>query len=197
MRKRLVFVIILLCNFFFVYGINYANQVMEENDFLIYLKEEDKPVVEETEVKEDHSNDKEFNGESIEVIGEKIENVFAKTDLEGMGEYVSRSSITKGVNPYLVGGIILVNTNCKNECSVLFKQCHNVSEKKGKPGCFGGTYQEFNNVNEGIDALILDIGNKFSDVETQLPYKIFSSFGKNETWAYKVNEYMERLKRGK
>ena len=123
MRKRLVFVIILLCNFFFVYGINYANQVMEENDFLIYLKEEDKPVVEESEVKEDHSNDKEFNGETIEKIGEKIEKVFAKTDLEGMGEYVSRSSITKGVNPYLVGGIILVNTNCKNECSVLFKQC--------------------------------------------------------------------------
>ena len=196
MRKRLVFIIILLCNFFFVYGINYANKVMQENDFLIYLNEEDRPIVEENEIENNHLNDKEFNGETIEKIGEKIEKVFAKTDLEGMGEYVSRASVTKGVNPYLVGAIILESTNCKNECTVLFKQCHNVFEKKGKPGCFGGTYQEYENVNDGINALALDISYKYSDVEMQLPYKIFSSFGKNETWAYKVNKYMEMLIRG-
>ena len=197
MRKRLVFIIILLCNLLFLYGINYANKVMKENNFLIYLNGEDKPVDPIVEEKNDHSHDTEFNGESIEDIGKKIDNIFRKTDLDGFGNYVAKSSVTHGVNPYLVGGIILANTNCKSECSVLFKQCHNVFEKKGSPGCFGGTYKEYNDVNEGIDDLVLDISQKYEDIETQAPYKVYKSFGKNETWAYKVNKYMDMLKVGK
>ena len=196
MRKKLIFVILLLFNLIFIFGINYANKLMQENNFMIYLDKEDKPIVDDQKEENIHANDTEFNGESIEVIGKKINKVFEKTSLEGYGEYVSKTSIKNGVNPYLIGGIILESTNCKNECSVLFKQCNNVFEAKGNPGCFGGTYKEYDKLEDSINDLVISISKKYGETEQQAPYKMYGSYDKNTSWAYKVNKYMETLKRG-
>ena len=193
MRRRLIFVLVLLFNIVFIYGINYANDVMAQNDFIISFHEEEKK--EEQEEQEDHSHDTEFNGETIEEIGKKLEKVFVKTDLEGYGEYISKAAIHNGIDPYLTAAIILENTNCQRECSVLFRQCHNVGGFKGDPGCFGGTYKEFDKVEKSVDELVQYISINV-DKEKQVPYKIFKSFGKNEAWAFKVNNYIELLKIG-
>ena len=201
MRKWFIFVILLLFNFFLIYGINQANILMFNNNFMIYINKEDKPVIPEedvTPIKEDEEViDTNYNGESVEQIANKIDKYCRKTPLEGYGEYIAKTSIGKSVNPYLIGGIILENTSCKTECSILFKECNSVSQMKGDPGCFGGAYKSYKNIDDSIDDLVSYISKEFYTSEMQLPYKMYSSLGKNSSWAFKVTNFMEALKKTK
>ena len=201
MRKWFIFAILLLFNLFLIYGINQANILMFNNNFMIYLNEvdEEENIEEDTPVAPpvDEPVDTSYDGESIEVIGGKIDKYYKKTPLEGYGEYIAKTSILKSVNPYLISGIILVNSSCKTECSVIFRECNNVSGKKGDPGCFGGSYKKYNSLNDSISELVNDINKDFYTPEMQAPYKMYKSYGKNSSWAFKVNNYMDAIKRTK
>ena len=202
MRKGFIFLILLAFNFLLIYGINQANVLMFNNNFMIYLnsKDEPEPKKEEEEVpqkEEEKPVDTNYNGESIEVIGKKIDKYCQKTNLEGYGEYIAKTSILKSVNPYLISGIILENSNCKVECSVIFKECNNVSGMKGSPGCFGGTYKSYQKIEDSIVDLVNQISHDFYTPEMQAPYKMYSSYGKNSSWALKVSNFMDAIKRTK
>ena len=198
MRKVFVFICLLLFNFLFVYGINYTNSIIVNNDLIIYLNGNDKNDLDnEEENNEEEVVDTSYNGESIEQIGKKIDRLFTKTNLEGQGEFIARTSISKSVNPYLIGGIILESTSCKVDCSILLRQCNNVSGMKGDPGCFGGTYKKYDKIEDGISDLVNKISKDFASSEMQVPNKMFKGYGKNEIWVFKVNKYMEELKKGK
>ena len=170
---------------------------------MIYLNSEDKPIddpkVEENDPKEKKEDpiDTDFNGESVEVIGKKIDKYCKKTPLEGYGEYIAKTSIRKSVNPYLISGIIIENSNCINECSVIFKECNNISGMKGSPGCFGGAYKQYNSLEDSITDLVNYISHDFYTPEMQSPYKMYKSYGKNSSWAFKVSNYMDIVKRTK
>lgn len=198
MRKGLIFVILLVFNFGFIYCINYANKVMAENNFLIYLHEVDEPE-ENNNLEESSENNEvvDYNGESIEKISQKLDKFFVKTELAGSGGFIARTSTKKGVNPYLIGAIILESTNCKRECSIVLRQCNNVSLMKGEPGCFGGTYKKYKSIEDGISDLVNEISKQFDTKESQVPNKMFKSYGKTATWAFKVSNYMEQLKKVK
>lgn len=198
MRKGIVLIVSLIFNMLFIYGIGYANRIMFNNNFMIYLNNEDMDIISD-DVKDDVHDEEvtTYNGESIETIGKKMESLFKQTDLEGLGEHVSRLSITKSVNPYLIGGIILENTNCRIDCSILLKQCNNVSGLKGTPGCFGGNYKYYNTKEDSVSELVNFISKSYPNLDMQQPYKMYKSYGKNETWAFKVNKYMEELKKGR
>lgn len=202
MRKWFIFVILLLFNFFLIYGINQANIFMFNNDFMIYVHPEDnkeeEPKEEETpkEVVEEEI-DTSYNGESIEKIAHKIDKYCSKTPLEGHGEHIAKASIRKSVNPYLIGGIILESTSCKRECSIIFQECNNVSKMKGDPGCFGGAYKSYSSVNDAITDLVSKISKDFYTKEMQSPYKMYKSYGKSSSWAFKVSNYMDAIKRTK
>ena len=201
MRKWFIFIILLLFNILFIYGINATNVLMFNNNFMIYLNPEDKPEVidDNNEPKEENIEpiDTSYNGESIEEIGKKMDKYMAKTPLEGYGEYIAKASISKSVNPYLIGGIILESTSCKNECSIVFRECNNVSGMKGSPGCFGGAYKSYSVINDGIVDIVNLISKDFYTPEMQSPYKMYKAYGKSSVWAFKVSKYMEELKRGK
>ena len=198
MRKWFIFIVLILFNFLLLYGINQANVLMFNNNFMIYLNKEDEPVTpkEETPV-ETKEIDTSFNGESIEKIGEKIDNYCKKTALEGYGEYIAKTSITKGVNPYLIAAMILESSRCKTECSVIFKECNNVSGAKGSPGCFGGAYKTYDSLNDSINDFVNSVSKVFYTQEMQMPYKMYKDYGKNSSWAFKVSNYMDGLKRTK
>jgi len=191
MRRIIVLVILILFNAVFIYGINYANKLMDENNFMIYFK--DKPVKDPEEVIEDEEVITDYNGEDISIVANKIEKYFDKTDLSGYGKFIAEKSVKKEVNPYLVSGIILESTLCKNECTLIFKECNNVSGLKGEPGCFGGSYKKYKSINDGILDLIDTISEKYSDKEMQNPNKMYKSYGKNAVWAFKVSKFMEEL----
>ena len=200
MRKGFIFVILLAFNFLLIYGINEANLLMFNNNFMIYLNSEDKPVEKEEDnpiASPEEPVDTSFNGESFEAIGKKIDKYCAKTELEGYGEYIAKTSVMKSVNPYLIVGIILESTNCKNECSVIFKECNNTSGMKGSPGCFGGSYKEYKKLEDSISDLVNKISHDFYTPEMQAPYKMYKDYGKSSSWALKVSNFMEAIKRTK
>ena len=202
MRKGFIFLILLAFNFLLIYGINQANILMFNNNFMIYLnpvEKEDKPVtpVDDKEKEEEKVVDTKFNGESIEAIGKKFDKYTKKTPLEGYGEFIARTSINKGVNPYLISGIILENSNCKIECSVIFKECNNLTGLKGEPGCFGGTYKKYEKIEDSISDLVNQINKDYYTKEMQAPYKMYKTYGKNSSWALKVSNFMDAIKRTK
>ena len=203
MRKGFIFLILLAFNFLLMYGINQANVLMFNNNFMIYLNHEDEPKEtpkenEEVPIKEEENPvDTSFNGESIETIGKKIDKYCKKTSLEGYGEYIAKTSINKGVNPYLISGIILENSNCKIECSVIFKECNNTSGMKGSPGCFGGAYKSYNKIEDSISDIVNVISKDFYTPEMQAPYKMYKDYGKSSSWALKVSNFMDAIKRTK
>ena len=197
MRKWFIFIVLLAFNFLLMYGINSANVLMFNNDFMIYLNKENKPEVPKEDDNPIVEIDTDFNGESIEEIGKKIDNYCEKTPLEGHGEHIARASIMKGVNPYLIGAIILESSKCKTDCSVIFKECNNVSGIKGSPGCFGGAYKYYSSIDDSINEIVSNISKDFYTKEAQTPYKMYKELGMNSSWAFKVNNYMEKLKRGK
>ena len=192
MRKGLIFVIIMLFNILFIYGINSLNTSMSDNDFMIYFK--GKPIVIVEDISEDEEADVgEYNGESVEKIIEKMKKFFVETPLEGYEENIVNVSVRNNVNPYLVSAIILESTSCKYNCTVIFNECNNVSSTKGKPGCFGGSYRLYDSVEDSIKDLVESIKSKFSEDE-QIPNKMYSKFDRNAIWAFKVNKYMDEIK---
>jgi hypothetical protein len=170
---------------------------------MIYLNSEDKPKEDPTKPEEDPIKkeedivDTDFNGESVEVIGKKIDKYCKKNPIEGYGEYIAKTSIRKSVNPYLIAGIILESTNCKNECSIIFKECNNASGMKGSPGCFGGAYKEYTKLEDSISDLVNKISHDFYTPEMQSPYKMYKDYGKNTSWAFKVSNFMGVIKKTK
>lgn len=200
MRKGFIFLILLAFNLLLIYGINQANVLMFNNNFMIYLNAKDKPVTpkdEDTSKEETEPVNTSFNGESAEVIGKKIDKYCSKTPLDGYGETIARAAIKKSVNPYLISGIILESTNCKIECSIIFKECNNVSGIKGSPGCFGGAYKSYSKIEDAITDIVNDINKNFYTLEMQAPYKMYKSYGKTSSWAFKVSNYMDAIKRTK
>ena len=198
MRKWFIFIVLLVFNFLLLYGINQTNILMFNNNFMIYLNKKEEPKTpKEDDTPKEEEVDTSFNGESIEEIGKKIDNYCKKTPIEGHGEYIAKTSITKGVNPYLIGAIILESSKCKTDCSVIFKECNNVSGIKGSPGCFGGAYKYYKDIDDSINDIVGSISKSFYTQEMQVPYKMYKDYGKNTSWAFKISNYMEGLKRGK
>ena len=197
MRKGFIFIILIAFNALLLYGINEANVLMFNNNIMIYLDKKEEPKKEEDTPKEEEVVDTSFNGESIEEIGKKIDKYCEKTPLEGHGEHIARASIMKSVNPYLIGAIILESSKCKNECSIIFKECNNVSEIKGSPGCFGGVYRSYDSLDDSINDIVSNISKTFYTPEMQAPYKMYKDYNKNSSWAFRVSNYMEGIKRVK
>ena len=195
MRKVLVLIILLLFNIAFLYGINYTNSIMEENNFMIYFKDKPQVIDNIDDYVEDELTD--YEGEDVDSVTSKLEKYFDKTDLYDYAKFIAEKSIKKGVNPYLIAGIVYESTSCKNECSILFKECNNVAMIKDKPGCFGGSYKAYNSVNDSILDVIDRVKNNYETKEDQIPYKIYKLFGKNSSWAFKVSNFMEEMKRKK
>ena len=180
MRRVIVLLVLLTFNFFIFYGIKEFNKIIIDNDMIVYFKE--KPVVVEKDKVEflDVVVD-EYNKEKIEDIIKKIDKYFLKTSLEGYGEYIVKTAAYKGVDPYLVAGIILESTACKYDCSILFKECRNVYSEKGDPGCFGGSYKKYDIIEDSILDLVLNIRKNFEDSKEQTPIKVYKYFNKNSS----------------
>lgn len=196
MRRNIILVILLfIFNILWLYGISYVNKFIASNDLMIIFGkvQEEKPneeVIEEEIV--------EYNGEGFELIGKKIEKHLVKTPLEGYGEYIAKRSVNKGVNPYLVSSIIIINSNCKVQINAIAEKCYNVGDLKGTSGgCFGGTYKKYYSYEDGIDDLIDYILTKFYANDLKTPNAIYKKYDKNSAWSYKVSRYMEKIKKTK
>lgn len=194
-RKILVVLLILVFNSLLILSISKINVIMFAHNFVIIIGEnnsdnsdhDDNPPINE-EVK--------YDGEDYTSIGVKLEKYFVDTKLTGYGEIIAKDAINSGVNPYLIGAIILENTQCQTACSAILVNCNNVNDLKGTPGCFGGSYKKYDNVEDSIKELVEYIDTKFYANNKTSPSDIYSKYGKDVRWAYRVGQYMELIKKG-
>ncbi len=193
-RRILIIIIVLIFNFFLFKGINYTNKFIAERDLVINLLEHPKEEVPVDTVKPIIID--EYNGEKKDAIVSKINKYLAKTELKDIGNGTFVSAVTNDVNPYMLAAMVLVNTECNNECTVIMKSCNNVSYLRGEPGCFGGSYKKYNSIDDSIADLASYVGTNYVKNNLKTPYDIYKKYGKNIAWAYKVDKVMGLMKKG-
>jgi hypothetical protein len=195
-RRIFIFTIVGLFNYVLLLGVNFSNKFIQDNDLMVYFHEKPKEeeVINPTEPKPAVIN--EWNGETKEAIGKKIEKYYKDTTLEGYGERVASSAINRNVDPYLIASIIYINSGCKDECQPIVRLCKNVGGTTGSPNCMGGKYTKYNKLEESFDDLVVYIRDKFINKDMDSPYKMYKSYGKDSAWAYKVDKYMKLIKKG-
>ena len=198
MKRNIILIILLFVfNISWLYGLSYVNRFISSNNLMIIFGEKDVVV----SPSEDDSNDEEiveYDGESFSSIGKKLEKFLVKTHLEGYGEYIAKYSVNKGVNPYLIGAMIIVNSNCTIQCNAIVTKCNNVGDLTGSTGgCFGGTYKKYNSLEDGISDFVDYVLVNFYANDLKTPTAIYKKYNKNSAWSYKVSRYMERIKKAK
>ena len=78
MRKGFIFLILLAFNLLLIYGINQANVLMFNNNFMIYLNKEDKPIEETPNETEDPKKEGTFIVEYVYIQGKSYTHLIVK-----------------------------------------------------------------------------------------------------------------------
>ncbi len=122
-------------------------------------------------------------------------NASLNSDISNKGSLIVSKSLELGVDPYLATAIILHETGCTWSCSTLVKQCNNVGGMKGSPGCNGGSYKSFSSLDEGIISYIEMLDKYYIEKGLNTPELMNSKYAASTSWAYKVNLYIEDIKK--
>ena len=200
-RKIIVIVFVFLFNILWVNAISLTNDLTSHYNLVIQTKEKsnltNNTIVDDIDVM--FENNLSYEDVDATTIGNKI-NTGLHGEISGFGELIAKYSIVNNVNPYLVAGMIIENSDCGDTCSVLVTKCKNVGKLPynkdmiGETACFGGYYRNFNNVEDSIKAYIKYIRKNFYDKELTTPGTIYNTYNKDVRWAFRVNSYMEQMK---
>ena len=134
-----------------------------------------------------------YDGLTLEELTAKLDKTLS-SDLEGYGYLFAEKSVELGLDPYLAVAITMHETGCKWGCSSLLRKCNNVAGIKGKPGCNGGSYKEFDSLEEGINYFLEMLYNKYYSKGLTTPELINPKYAEDKKWASKVNKYIENIK---
>ena len=199
-RKIVLIILVFLFNIIFVNAINTSNILIDHYNIVIKTNKQtlsNNNIIDELDVMLE--TDLTYNNEDSDIIAKKINN-YLKNELAGYGELISKYSIVNEVNPYLIAGMIIEDTSCDTNCSVLVKRCNNVShdlyekDNLNEASCFGGSYQKFNTLDESIKSFIKYVKNNFYKNELTTPGTIYKTYKKDVRWAFRVNQNIDKIK---
>ena len=128
---------------------------------------------------------------TVDQLAAKLDKSLNST-LSGTGYIFANYTAETGMDPYLAVAIVLHETGCKWGCSDMVNTCYNVGGIKGSPGCYGGSYQAYPTLNDGIVSFL----NKlyYSYYANGLTTAINPSYAESTTWASQVNSYMNEVR---
>lgn len=151
------------------------------------------PVVQETKEPEVQAEPIVYDGMTLNELAEKL-NRSLKSTLSNTGMSFAKYSVEMGIDPYLAVAIVLHETGCNGTCSEQVRNCYNVGGMKGGPSCNGTSYKKFNSLDEGIAAFMNNLKVKYYDQGLNTPELMNKKYAASQTWASKVNMYIEKLK---
>ena len=134
-----------------------------------------------------------FDGMTLDELAAKL-NRSLKSTLAGTGMSFAKHATELGIDPYLAVAIVLHETGCNGTCSEQVRNCYNVGGMKGGPSCNGTSYKKFNSLDEGIAAFMNNLKVKYYDQGLNTPELMNKKYAASQTWASKVNMYIEKLK---
>lgn len=150
-------------------------------------------VVTAEETKNENTPEIVYDGLTLDELADKL-NRSLNSDLSGYGYQFASKSIELGLDPYLAVAIVLHETGCSWECSDLVKACYNVGGQKGAPGCWGGSYQAFNSMEEGINSYLENLYYNYVAQGLTTPEQINSRYAASQTWASKIYYYIDKIR---
>ena len=163
---------------------------MKVEDIIDEEKEEQVLVEEEKQESESIEEDLVYDGKTINQLAEQL-NKSLNSDMSGKGYLIATKSLEYGVDPYMATAIILQETGCKWNCSVLVKNCNNVGGQKGT-GC--GSYSYFETLDVGIEAFISNLYNNYVSQGLTTVEAINPKYAESTEWSAYVNNYIESIK---
>ncbi len=134
-----------------------------------------------------------FDGMTLDELAAKLDRSL-KSTLAGTGMSFAKHATELGIDPYLAVAIVLHETGCNGTCSEQVRNCYNVGGMKGGPSCNGTSYKKFNSLDEGIAAFMNNLKVKYYDQGLNTPELMNKKYAASQTWASKVNMYIEKLK---
>lgn len=134
-----------------------------------------------------------YDGLTLDELSSKLDRSLNST-IAGYGNLFASKSIELGLDPYLAVAIVLHETGCSWDCSELVNQCYNVGGQKGSPGCWGGSYQAFNSMEEGINAFLENLYNNYYAIGLTTPEAINTKYAESQEWYHKIYAYIEKIK---
>ena len=198
-RKVILVVLVFLFNIIWVNAISVTNKLASSHNIIIR-------TIKKTSLNNNVMDDLDimletslvYEGEEAIVIGNKI-NANLKAEMSGYGELIAKYSIANNINPYLIASMIIYETECDEECSVLVTRCNNVAKilydkELAGTSCFGGSYQKFDSIENSIKTYIKYIKVNFYDKELTTPSNMYKSYRKDVGWAFKINQTIDRIK---
>ena len=125
---------------------------------------------------------------------EELENKFNKilnSKLKNTGNIFLDACIEYDVDPILAVSISLLETGCKWSCSL---SKNNVG---GNMKCLNGKCSliEFETIEEGIYFFVKNLKINYIDKGLTTPAEINKKYAASSTWAQKVNNYIDEIKR--
>ncbi len=134
-----------------------------------------------------------YDNLTMDQLIEKL-NRSLKGKLAGTGEQIATKSLELGIDPYLAVAIMLHETGCNGTCSKLVETCNNVGGMKGSPGCNGGSYIQYDTIQQGIDSFMNNLYRNYIAKGLTTPEQINVRYAASKTWASKVIYYIDKIK---
>lgn len=181
---------------------NYFNKTTElKNDKVLAVNLSKDDISLNTSAKTTEENNKEnenkkeivYEGMTMDELAEKL-NRSLNSSLSGYGYQFASKSLELGLDPYLAVAIVLHETGCSWGCSELVNQCYNVGGQKGAPGCWGGEYQAFSSMEEGINAYLENLYYNYVAQGLTTPEAINTRYASSQTWAGKIYYYIDLIR---
>ena len=201
-RKIILIILVFILNLLWVNAISITNELAATHDFVIQTSKktnlQNNPLMEDLDVM--LKTNLSYEGEDAVKIGHKIDN-FLKEKMEGKGEVISKYAINSKLNPYLVASMVIEESGCDSECSVLVNKCNNVAKLRynennlSEKSCFGGIYQKFDSIEASIRSYVRYVKENFYDKDLTTLNDIYKEYKKDARWLYRVNQRMDNIKK--
>ena len=201
-RKIILIILVFILNLLWVNAISITNELAATHDFVIQTTKktnlQNNPLMEDLDVM--LKTNLSYEGEDAVKIGHKIDN-FLKEKMEGKGEVISKYAINSKLNPYLVASMVIEESGCDSECSVLVNKCNNVAKLRynennlSEKSCFGGIYQKFDSIEASIRSYVRYVKENFYDKDLTTLNDIYKEYKKDARWLYRVNQRMDNIKK--
>lgn len=137
-----------------------------------------------------------YDGLTMEELVDKLNRHLGSDILAGKGDVIASESLSKGVDPYIVVAIISQESGCagSNGCSNLAKYCYNFGGQKGSPGCNGGSFKQFDSIDEGLAGLVDNLSRNYFALGLTTPETIGPKYCEGDEWAGHISWFVEKIR---
>lgn len=135
-----------------------------------------------------------YEGLTLEELSAKLNRHLGNDIIAGKGQLIAAESLNRGVDPIVATSIILHETGCGSNCSNLARYCYNFGGQKGSPGCNGGSFKQFDSIDEGLVGMISNLQRNYYSLGLDTVEKIAPKYCEGNTWAGKINWFVNKIR---